>query len=611
MVVYSPTPWHARPRCSLRWILGCLLAFSTISLAFAQEKASLQIGAPPYYAGIPVELLVIAEGFAEAPQPSIETPTIQGATLTLVRVTPSVSTSMSIVNGQVTHWKRVRFGFRYRLEVAKPTRITMPRFIVTQGSKSATTVPTKFDFEAIPKSEAHRIELQLPESAVLPGERIPIALEWWLPESSADKVTNRRARVPLFERIDAFQFEFPKVGNRRGPTLVVDTPTGPLELQGDVRRERADGKRFLVVRFEQTMIPLTPGTYDVPGSSIVVEEAVRFSRDFLRGRVPRQTRRLSAEDTTRTLTVRAPPEEGRPTSFAGAVGQGFSIRVRADRTIVQAGDPIRLKVSIQGDTNLDSVSLPSLAQAGLSPDSFRVPAGDITGTVSGNTKEFDVTVRVVGEHVDEIPALAFSWFDVVQNSYQTARSEPIALSVRKANVVSATDVVRNAQTPVAETEVATPTADGAATRSEVSATAEFSLGGANLSIVTDLTRLATNPESYGHKVEIALYLLGGCALALGGFARRRRNTAPSRARTQARDTLLDSIRNASTASEIARIVRTLTAEQGDRFTEAQHRELDGLLRECDDLSFAPGGASDAATDETKRRATEWAREVAL
>ena len=136
------------------------------------------------------------------------------------------------------------------------------------------------------------------------------------------------------------------------------------------------------------------------------------------------------------------PLEGRPGSFAGAVGEGFSIEVAADRTVVRVGDPIGLTIALRGKGNLDNASLPPLsAEGGLNPDRFRLPEGDTPGKMADGVKQFQISVRVTDESVIEIPKLAYSWFDPETETYRTAHSKPIALRVMPAQVVSASDVV--------------------------------------------------------------------------------------------------------------------------------------------------------------------------
>ena len=103
-------------------------------------------------------------------------------------------------------------------------------------------------------------------------------------------------------------------------------------------------------------------------------------------------------------------------------------------------------MTLRGSGNLENASLPPLsADGGLDPRQFRLPAGEVAGTLDNDGKKFSVTVRVEDEAVSEIPAIAYSWFDPTEEAYRTTRSKPIALRVMPARIVSATDVVTAAK----------------------------------------------------------------------------------------------------------------------------------------------------------------------
>ena len=53
-----------------------------------------------------------------------------------------------------------------------------------------------------------------------------------------------------------------------------------------------------------------------------------------------------------TLQVRAVPEAGKPGSFYGAVGSGFTLAAQADRTQVEAGEAVNLTITVRGPGNL-------------------------------------------------------------------------------------------------------------------------------------------------------------------------------------------------------------------------------------------------------------------
>ena len=162
-------------------------------------------------------------------------------------------------------------------------------------------------------------------------------------------------------------------------------------------------------------------------------------------------RQLTISDA-RPLSVRAEatgirvlpvPEEGRPASFTGAVGD-FRIDVQAKPTDVEVGQPVTLTLTLQdasGRANLDSVLPPALgANAELTRD-FRVPTDALSGEIVGNAKRFTVTVRPTRAGIDAVPPVEFSSFDPETKTFRTVRSAPIPVTVRPASRMDLAKIV--------------------------------------------------------------------------------------------------------------------------------------------------------------------------
>jgi hypothetical protein len=325
----------------------------------------------------------------------------------------------------------------------------------------------------------------------------------------------------------------------------------------------------------------------VPAASVVADEGTRYRRDLFGSRVATHVRKLRAADRDRVLEVSALPRAGRPPSFAGAVGQGFQLDVSADRTVVQVGDPITLTLTLRGAGNLERLGLPALDEPGLLPkDRFRVPQGDLSGVIEGGAKRFTAMVRVLDERQQEIPALEYAWFDPEAERYETTRSRPIALSVRPAEVVGAEDVLSEPlPTPEDEREIAeAPEAPSAVSR-------ELSLTGADLAIERDVTLLVRDARTTwsGHGLPAGIYAGSVLAVLVALFDRRRRLDPEAQALRKRAEDQLGAIRAAASApaaeaaANIARALRALVAQHPD----ADSRELDEFLGECDARTYAP------------------------
>jgi hypothetical protein len=363
----------------------------------------------------------------------------------------------------------------------------------------------------------------------------------------------------------------------------VPTAAGPLQLRAQVREERADGRAWLVVTLPFLMMPLKPGRYDLGSASFTVDEGINFTRDLFGGRRALGSRKLRAVDQERMLDVLAVPSEGRPASFAGAVGRGFSLEVTADRSVVRAGDPIALKLTLRGDAPLASAALPRLDVDGMLPArDFAVAADPPSGELRDGTKVFSAVIRVKRPEVREIPELAYSFFDPTTERFEVARSRPIALSVGAAQIVGPSQVVRS-ETP-GSTPSPAPAPSGEGGRG-------FALDGADLSVVREPEALLATPgQGFGGWIAWLLYLCGVGIVAVAWVDHRRRNADPEEvARLRSRGELVARARAAAgredrdALRELAQCVRALHALYPGRMTTG----VEAFLLACDAELFAP------------------------
>jgi len=571
---------------------ACVFSLGFAFVAQAQE-AAIRTSQAPYFVGVPIDIQVVTQGFEETPEPEIEAPIVTGAKLRFVGMSPSRMESIRIIGGKRSSWIQVQHVYQYQLTPTQPGPLQAGRFTVRQGPTRAATRALTLPVSTVPTSGDYRLIITLPSSPVWIGQRVPVTVAWWLPEDRAERVQNRRAQVPLFDRLDAFKFEDPPPPGNRAPRLVFDTDSGPLTLRGEVKRSTDQGRGFLVVQFTRMMTPLKVGQFQLAPSTLVVEETIQFSRNLFGERVPARVRRVQAASPGQTLIVRAAPLMNRPPSYSGAVGTGFSLEVSADRTVVQAGDPITLTLVIRGDTALESIALPPLASAGLDPGAFRVPEGNVPGNIEGTeqglkSKRFRVPVRVLHDGVREIPPLKLTWFDPKAGQYQTTHSRPIALSVRRAEVVSAADVVRSEALVARADDSTNRPPPQTAKSSHDQVPAEFILRDAELAIVTDVDRLLAPDASPVARwpAQAVAYLLSLLFICTAIYQRRRSAIDPSLgASIAAARHHIAALEQGSTRelSDALRALRQLSTT--DPVVTAH---LDEVIRACDEVSFAPG-----------------------
>ncbi len=590
---------------SMRRILlaALIVAIQLASPPAAAQQARLQAEEGPHFVAAPVRLQVIAEGFDETPQPRIEVADPSQGRLELTGVNPSVSTSIRIINDRMSQSKWVQFAFEYQFLAKIPGEPVIGPFRVTQNGKQASTGKLRLVIGEIPVSSRQRLRLILPEGPLIVGQRVPVRLEWWVPADLRGKLFNPLLTVPLFERLDAFRFYDPK-----DPTadiaLTIDTASGPIELAATTRSELQHGEQYLVYILTRRLTPLRTGEYTLAPAGLVVDEAIRWRRTFFSERIPTQARKRRVEGQPLILIVQDLPRTGRPESFTGTVGLGYRLEVTADRSVVQVGDPIRLTLTLRGDAAVETGVLPPLtAVGGLLPQDFRIPDEKTAGAYADGAKRFEVTVRALHEGVTAIPPIAFSWYHPERREYQTTRSQPIALSVRPAQVVSAKDVV----SAVPE-EPRDRTLDPEVTGPKARQHQVFSLTGADLAITTDIDALLRPSGSLltGTGAQIGAYGLGLLAILLALLTRRRAQTDPAElARTKALRVHRAAVTKARTIAEASAALRRMVATSSTRPPPA----LDHFLAECDALAYAPGGASCTLDGPMRDRASRLADQL--
>ena len=386
------------------------------------------------HVGVPFHLNLLIEGFDDAPPPEVGKLVLPGADVTVVGVEPNVSRGIQIINGRRSDFVKVTWVVRWQIEPHKEGRLRIPALTVSQGAKRVTTQPAETEVDTIPTSDAMKLSLALPDRPIFVGETVPVTLTWLFRSQPAD---DPRWSIPLMT-MDAFTVSGPPAGSTRKPLVV---PAGGKDLQLPYTVDQVDQGGTAYNRLTTTffLAPRKVGKLEVPASSVVVALAVGRA-DFF-GSAPSQLFRAS--DVARTLEVKPLPETDRPANFAGAVGDQFAIDVQTSRSVVKLGEPVDLAVRVKSNQRLDTLALGRLdGDGGLPRDKFVVPADPPTGELAddGKTKTFKVTVQVTAP-ATEVPAIAFSYFDPTRATYQTIRSEPIALSVAGSSVVGAGDVV--------------------------------------------------------------------------------------------------------------------------------------------------------------------------
>ncbi|HEY1816216.1 MAG TPA: hypothetical protein VGG74_27905 [Kofleriaceae bacterium] len=572
----------------MRKLVVAIVMLFGLATAYADEPAarfSLERGAQPH-AGMPFKLLLAASGFDQNPAPDQPKLSIAGATITPLGAQPNVSQSIEIINGRRSVSTTVTWIFSYRVEEPNAGRLSIPATTITQGSKHATAQGASLDLEAVRTTDDMKLELQLPNRPVFVGETIQAQLVWLFRSQPQDWTFT----LPMAQ-LDEFTVSAPPLVDQR-KAIEVASATKTLDLPYTSDETEINGQKWGRVTITMFVTPRVAGHVAVPPASVAASLATG-PRDFFGNA---DTQLFRANDVAHAIDVKPLPETDKPAGFAGAVGSSFSIAVGTSRSVVQVGEPLELTITVKSAERLDTLSLPKLDGPGMLPaDKFSVPAESPTGDLSddGKTKTFKVTAQITAS-TNEIPALSLSYFDPIKGTYQTVRSEPIALSVAGSVVVGANDVVSSAP------KKTVPTAGGADTP--------------DLSLVpVDLALSAPGAESSRPLAGALLWLLVGLLYAVP-LAILIFRTWQLRTQTQRDEAAEVRAARKKLDAELERAAKDPARESAGPLAAAMRalgrvteREPDReLLARIETESFAPGAASSPLPADLLARVREQA-----
>ncbi|MDO8535415.1 MAG: BatD family protein [Candidatus Omnitrophota bacterium] len=208
-------------------------------------------------------------------------------------------------------------------------------------------------------------------------------------------------------------------------------------------RERMGGLLYDVLEFRTTIFGTRPGDYKLGPATLKCNLAVKkrvrnvsaLNDDFLNDqgtgnpyfddfftRYERYPVELKSDETK--LMLMPLPQEGRPEDFSGAVGD-YQFIYSAGPKKVRVGDPVTLKMEINGTGNFNTVIIPKLENT----EGFRVYEPQIK-TESGK-KTFRQVLIPESDKVYQTPKAVFTYFDPEKKIYKTITQEPAPLQVER------------------------------------------------------------------------------------------------------------------------------------------------------------------------------------
>jgi hypothetical protein len=222
--------------------------------------------------------------------------------------------------------------------------------------------------------------------------------------------------------------------------------------KGQVAVENVDGVNYYTYELFRTVaIPNKSGKITInpiQGDIVVRKQSTSKPKNIFEqffGAASYEDIPVNAKSKALSLEVLALPEEGKPESFNGAVGN-FSCKVQTTRTELKANDAFNLKMTITGKGNIKLIDAPKIKL----PEGFESYDPKISETVNSKTFDYLIIPRNEGDFV--LNDLDFSYFNLDTKKYVTIPSDEVKIKVLAPDPNSPGATVFSAQSQVKETE---------------------------------------------------------------------------------------------------------------------------------------------------------------
>lgn len=350
------------------------------------------------------------------------------------------SSSINIVNGNRS--KSVSYTFKYILLPKVKGTFTLPAATATVGGEKVTsnrvTVEVATDDassggQQISGGQTSPSQLPPEPAADLRNGGGDVFLRFSINKNKVIVGEPVTGTLKLFTRADVAGFE-----DARFPTFNgfwSQETYAPNSIQ--FRRENIGDKIYnTVVLREYTLIPQQTGDIVIEPAEIVCVMNVRSEPTGL-GSIfdsfftEYETVRKKAVSAGYTVHVSALPD-GAPESFCGGVGN-FSLKAELDCDTLKVHEAASLKITVSGKGNISLVEAPKV---NFPPD-FEVYDVKITDNIDNSgmsgskTFEYPFIPRSHGEFT--IDPIEYGFYDIQAGKYDSVSTDPISLSVRKAD----------------------------------------------------------------------------------------------------------------------------------------------------------------------------------
>jgi len=212
------------------------------------------------------------------------------------------------------------------------------------------------------------------------------------------------------------------------------------QLVGEEGMFKGEKYRFVVLR-KTVLYPQKSGKLVIEPLALDIDVQLPTNRRDMFGRVvvTNGNKRVSAG--SKTITVKALPEAGKPEDFSGAVGK-FDFRVTPSKTDLKSGESTNLIISVSGKGNMKLFNLPKP----VVPNSLEIydPVHNeqVNTVLSGMSGKISDSYTIIPQFKGKYPIkpMHFSYFDLDSGTYKTISSQEIMINVLDGPTVNDTTI---------------------------------------------------------------------------------------------------------------------------------------------------------------------------
>jgi len=300
--------------------------------------------------------------------------------------------------------------------------IPAPQVIPQPGvAQQQVRIPTRAQQPSSPAGRMAFGEIDCPKKTLYAGEVVPVEIRFYFD-----------ARYPVQVR---GKVDFGSEG------ILIERFQDPKES-----REEIAGVLYNVLTFKTLLSAIKPGEIDIPPAKLDSQFQLPGAmppgfddpifRQMMGGQSPfTQTKEIAVKTDPLHLDILQIPKEGRPASFAGAVGQ-FYIDALVQNPRPAPGDPVTLSIKIGGKGNFKGMGAPVLTgtegwRSYPPTDNFKETDALSLSGVRG----FDYTL-IAQEPRQSTPGAEFSYFDPSTAKYVTLTAKPLPVDASPGTTAS-------------------------------------------------------------------------------------------------------------------------------------------------------------------------------